>query len=77
MLTPLEHKQISIQAKQDVLFEQESGQNVKKSDRTSKKQKKPKASKDRKSGKVQQDEDGAKIQSLNFKVSRKSRSSPL
>ncbi|XXH04904.1 hypothetical protein Hte_011326 [Hypoxylon texense] len=67
VLTPLEHKQISIQAKQDVLFEQESGQNVKKSDRTAKKQRKSKASKNEKSAKSQQDDEGAKIQSLNFK----------
>ncbi|KAI1777685.1 nucleic acid-binding protein [Hypoxylon cercidicola] len=67
VLTPLEHKQISIQAKQDVLFEQESGQNVKKPDRTSKKQRKPKSSKDGKSTKTHRDDEGAKIQSLNFK----------
>lgn len=74
ILTPLEHKQISIQAKQDVLFEQESGQKAKKSDKTSKKQRKSKPSKDGKSIKAHQDDEGAKIQSLNYKVSRKSRS---
>ncbi|KAI0180262.1 nucleic acid-binding protein [Hypoxylon sp. FL1284] len=67
VLTPLEHKQISIQAKQDVLFEQESGQNVKKADRASKKHKKSKAPKDVKSSKSHQEDEGAKIQSLNFK----------
>ncbi|KAI1406599.1 nucleic acid-binding protein [Hypoxylon fuscum] len=67
ILTPLEHKQISIQAKQDVLFEQESGQGVKKSDRASKRQKKSRASKDGKSGKVVEGEETAKIESLNYK----------
>ncbi|KAI1769576.1 nucleic acid-binding protein [Hypoxylon sp. FL1150] len=67
ILTPLEHKQISIQAKQDVLFEQESGQNVKKSEKTSKKQRKSKSSKDGKFTKTHQDDEGARIQSLNFK----------
>ncbi|KAI0883423.1 nucleic acid-binding protein [Annulohypoxylon maeteangense] len=65
VLTPLEHKQISIQAKQDVLFEQESGQGTVKPDRASKK-KKVKVSKDGKSGKHQSDE-SAKIESLNYK----------
>ncbi|KAI2626492.1 nucleic acid-binding protein [Hypoxylon sp. NC1633] len=66
VLTPLEHKQISIQAKQDVLFEQESGQGPKKSDRATKK-KKSKALKDGKHGNPLGAEEGAKIESLNFK----------
>ncbi|KAI2471650.1 nucleic acid-binding protein [Annulohypoxylon bovei var. microspora] len=66
VLTPLEHKQISIQAKQDVLFEQESGHGAKKPDRVSKK-KKVKGSKDGKSGKFHQDDESAKIESLNYK----------
>ncbi|KAI1213449.1 nucleic acid-binding protein [Annulohypoxylon truncatum] len=66
VLTPLEHKQISIQAKQDVLFEQESGQGAKKPDRVPKK-KKVKVSKDGKSGKFLQDDESAKIESLNYK----------
>lgn len=77
ILTPLEHKQISIQAKQDVLFEQESGQGVKKSDRASKRQKKSRASKDGKSGKVVEGEETAKIESLNYKVSPKHKSNPV
>ncbi|KAI1393868.1 nucleic acid-binding protein [Hypoxylon trugodes] len=66
VLTPLEHKQISIQAKQDVLFEQESGQGANNPDRTSKK-KKTKASKDGKSANFHQGDESAKIESLNFK----------
>ncbi|KAI1410194.1 nucleic acid-binding protein [Hypoxylon sp. FL1857] len=65
VLTPLEHKQISIQAKQDVLFEQESGQG-KKPERASKR-KKVNASKDGKPAKSHQGEEGAKIESLNYK----------
>ncbi|KAI1455005.1 nucleic acid-binding protein [Annulohypoxylon moriforme] len=66
VLTPLEHKQISIQAKQDVLFEQESGQGAVKPDKVSKK-KKVKASKDGKSGKFHQSDESSKIETLNFK----------
>ncbi|KAI1375939.1 nucleic acid-binding protein [Hypoxylon crocopeplum] len=65
VLTPLEYKQISVQAKQDVLFEQESGQSVK-PDRASKK-KKSKVSRDGKSGKTENSEEAAKVQSLNYK----------
>ncbi|OTB07141.1 hypothetical protein M426DRAFT_318169 [Hypoxylon sp. CI-4A] len=67
VLTPLEHKQISIQAKQDVLFEQASGKDAKKSDRASKK-KRAKAPKDGKhSGTGRQSEESTKIESLNYK----------
>ncbi|KAI0014056.1 nucleic acid-binding protein [Xylariaceae sp. FL0662B] len=66
VLSPLEHKQISIQAKQDVLFEQASGQDAKKADRTSKK-KKVRAPKDRKSSNTYLGEDSVKIESLNYK----------
>lgn len=66
VLTPLEHKQISIQAKQDVLFEQESGQGAKKSDRVSKK-KKTKVPKGGKSGKLHHGDESAKIENLNYK----------
>ncbi|KAI2639857.1 nucleic acid-binding protein [Hypomontagnella submonticulosa] len=65
ILTPLEHKQISIQAKQDVLFEQESGQSGKKTDRATKK-KRTKVTDD-KHGKSHRDEEGAKVESLNYK----------
>lgn len=68
VLSPLEQKQISIQAKQDVLFEQESGKGAKKADRASKK-KKHKSAKDVKLGKThQEEEDGVRIESLNYKV---------
>ncbi|KAI1094561.1 nucleic acid-binding protein, partial [Rostrohypoxylon terebratum] len=66
VLTPLEHKQISIQAKQDVLFEQEPGQGAKKSDRVSKK-KKSKVPKGDKPGKFHHDDESAKIENLNYK----------
>ncbi|KAI8966758.1 nucleic acid-binding protein [Daldinia sp. FL1419] len=66
VLTPLEHKQISIQAKQDVLFEQSSGQNTDKPDRASKK-KRAKSLKDGKSGKSHQEEESTKVESLNYK----------
>jgi rRNA biogenesis protein RRP5 len=67
ILSPLEHKQIQIQAKQDVLFEQESGQTQKKADRASKKKKTKGQSKDGKSSSAQEDDDRAKIESLNYK----------
>ncbi|KAL7626703.1 rRNA biogenesis protein rrp5 [Parahypoxylon ruwenzoriense] len=66
VLTPLEHKQISIQAKHDVLFEQESGQSAKKLDRSSKK-KKAKTTRDDRPEKGRRAEEGAKIESLNYK----------
>ncbi|KAI1484272.1 nucleic acid-binding protein [Daldinia eschscholtzii] len=66
VLTPLEHKQISIQAKQDVLFEHASGQNTNKPDRVSKK-KRVKSSKDGKSGNSHQEEESTKVESLNYK----------
>ncbi|KAI8634910.1 nucleic acid-binding protein [Xylariaceae sp. FL1651] len=65
VLSPLEHRQISIQAKQDVLFEQESGQGVKKADQTTKR-KKSKASKDKPRNGVSSAEDSVKIESLNY-----------
>ncbi|KAI1862516.1 hypothetical protein JX265_009230 [Neoarthrinium moseri] len=63
VLSPLEHKQIQIQAKQDVLFEQASGQH--KPDRAVKKKKSKGQLKDDKAGAAQ--EDTAKIESLNYK----------
>jgi rRNA biogenesis protein RRP5 len=67
VLTPLEQKQISIQAKQDVLFEEQSG--GKKGDKTTRK-KKRKSRADETSTKPVKDEDAVKIESLNFKVSQ-------
>ncbi|KAI3337424.1 nucleic acid-binding protein [Xylariaceae sp. AK1471] len=65
VLSPLEHKQISIQAKQDVLFEQESGEGAKKADKALKR-KKSKASKDKLSSGVESAEDVVRIESLNY-----------
>ncbi|KAK7751330.1 rRNA biogenesis protein rrp5 [Diatrype stigma] len=65
VLSPLEHKQIAIQAKQDVLFEQESGKGAKKADRAPKK--KSKGLKDGGSTKFYQKEEGVKIEALNYK----------
>ncbi|ORY70013.1 uncharacterized protein BCR38DRAFT_520878 [Pseudomassariella vexata] len=65
ILSPLEHKQIHVQAKQDVLFEQESGQAKKKAERA---HKKPKGqSNDGKASKPEQGGDTVKIESLNYK----------
>ncbi|KAH9906139.1 nucleic acid-binding protein [Xylariomycetidae sp. FL2044] len=65
VLSPLEHKQISIQAKQDVLFEQESGHGSKKTEKASKK-KKSKSAKDGKPSKSRDEEETIKIESLNY-----------
>jgi rRNA biogenesis protein RRP5 len=61
VLSPLEHKQIQIQAKQDVLFEQQSAN--KKAERSVKKKK----SKGQLNDKPQAKEDIIKIDSLNYK----------
>ncbi|KAI2630538.1 hypothetical protein GGS21DRAFT_207009 [Xylaria nigripes] len=68
VLSPLEHRQISIQAKQDVLFEQNSGQGAKKADRSqSTKRQKSKTSKNKSSSNgAQSTEDVVKIESLNY-----------
>ncbi|KAG6364959.1 hypothetical protein INS49_006564 [Diaporthe citri] len=68
VLTPLEHKQITIQAKQDALFEEESGKATKKGDKDSKKKKRKSSGKDdKKSGKPAHDPDAVKIEGLNYK----------
>ncbi|KAH6660782.1 hypothetical protein BKA67DRAFT_549143 [Truncatella angustata] len=64
VLSPLEHRQISIQAKQDVLFEQASGKNTEK---TLKKIKSKGQLKDGKSAKSQTADDTVKVESLNYK----------
>lgn len=70
ILSPLEQKQISVQAKQDVLFEQASGQGAKKAGKPGKTGKKN--SKDAKGGKksdaATSGEAGIRIESLNYKV---------
>ncbi|KAI1815861.1 nucleic acid-binding protein [Poronia punctata] len=65
VLSPLEHRQISIQAKQDVLFEQESGPTTKKGDKTLKK-KKSKASLSKSANGDKTSEDSVKVESLNY-----------
>lgn len=69
ILTPLEHKQITIEAKRDALFEEQSGKPSKKaekSDKSDKKKKRKSSTKeDKKSGR---DEDAVKIEGLNYKV---------
>lgn len=64
VLTPLEQKQISIQAKKDVLFEEARSS---KGDKAIKKLKRRKSRADDASAKVV-DEDAVKVESLNFKV---------
>ncbi|KAI0550271.1 hypothetical protein F4679DRAFT_543699 [Xylaria curta] len=65
VLSPLEHRQISIQAKQDVLFEQASGEKDKKTDQSAKR-KKSKASKSRPSNGGRTTEDTVRIEGLNY-----------
>ncbi|KAI0200473.1 hypothetical protein F4808DRAFT_460826 [Astrocystis sublimbata] len=63
VLSPLEHRQISVQAKQDVLFEQASGQSDKKGDQSVKRKK---SKKSKTSGTTQPAEDVVRIESLNY-----------
>ncbi|PSS01007.1 hypothetical protein BD289DRAFT_450091 [Coniella lustricola] len=68
VLTPLEHKQITIEAKRDALFEEEAGKAEKKGDKDSKKKKRKSSAKDgKKSDKAVRDEDAVRIESLNYK----------
>lgn len=66
VLTPLEHKQITIEAKRDALFEEESGKPTKKGDTDSKKRKRKPSAKENK--KTFDDEDAVRIEGLNYKV---------
>jgi len=69
VLTPLEHKQITIQAKQDALFEEESGKATKKGEKDTKKKKRKSSAKDvKKADKPAHDPDAVKIEGLNYKV---------
>lgn len=69
ILTPLEHKQITIQAKQDALFEEESGKAPKKAEKDTKKKKRKSSGKDIKKGdQPAHDPDAVKIEGLNYKV---------
>ncbi|KAL2124473.1 hypothetical protein VTJ04DRAFT_838 [Mycothermus thermophilus] len=65
ILTPLEQKQISIQAKQDVLFEEQSASKKKKD--VSSKRKRRKSQVEESDKKAVKDEDAVKVESLNFK----------
>ncbi|KAI1116184.1 hypothetical protein F5Y14DRAFT_408468 [Nemania sp. NC0429] len=65
VLSPLEHRQISIQAKQDVLFEQESGQGAKKAEK-SLRRKKSKASNNKSADGTRLAGDSVRIESLNY-----------
>lgn len=68
VLTPLEQKQISIQAKKDVLFEEHSA--AQKGGDTAARKKRRKSRADETATKSSKDEDAVKIESLNFKVGR-------
>ncbi|OIW33783.1 nucleic acid-binding protein [Coniochaeta ligniaria NRRL 30616] len=65
VLSPLEHKQIQVQAKTDALFEEQSGTAAKKGEKALKKKRR----KSEKEGdaKPVRDEDAVKIESLNYK----------
>ncbi|ROV95031.1 hypothetical protein VPNG_09463 [Cytospora leucostoma] len=71
VLTPLEHRQITIQAKQDALFEEESSKTDKKADKDLKKRKRKSSTKDTKNdkedGSLARDPDAARIEGLNYK----------
>ncbi|KAK8123488.1 hypothetical protein PG999_003406 [Apiospora kogelbergensis] len=67
VLTPLEHKQIQVQARQDVLFEQESGKGQK-AEKAVKKKKSKSQLKDGKQSKTAADaDDHVRIEGLNYK----------
>lgn len=69
VLTPLEHKQITIQAKQDALFEEESGKPSTKTEKSEKKGKRKSSKKEKKVvGASAKGEDTVKIEGLNYKV---------
>jgi rRNA biogenesis protein RRP5 len=64
VLSPLEHKQIQIQAKSDALFEEQSGASGKKAEKGQRKKKRKSEVEEPKTV----DEDAVKIESLNYKV---------
>ncbi|KAK3333317.1 hypothetical protein B0T19DRAFT_474022 [Cercophora scortea] len=66
VLTPLERKEIQVQARNDVLFEQESVAAGKKADKVAKKGKRKSKGEDATKN-AARDEDAVKIESLNFK----------
>jgi rRNA biogenesis protein RRP5 len=71
LLTPLEHKQITIQAKQDALFEEQSGKADKKGEKDTRKKKRKASGTDfNNSDKPAHDPDAVKIEGLNYKVKK-------
>ncbi|KAI0166315.1 nucleic acid-binding protein [Xylariaceae sp. FL1272] len=66
VLSPLEHRQISIQAKQDALFEQESSQQPDKATRVPKGKRKQKSLKDKSAHASKPADDAVKIEGLNY-----------
>lgn len=69
VLTPLEYKQIQVQAKNDALFEEQSGKAAgKKGEKEGKQQKKSKKRSKGDDTPAKPDEDAVKVESLNFKV---------
>lgn len=70
VLTPLEYKQIQVQAKSDALFEEQSGKTAAKKAGGEKEGKQRKSKKGKKGDDTpaKPDEDAVKIESLNFKV---------
>jgi rRNA biogenesis protein RRP5 len=70
ILSPLEQKQIAIQAKKDVLFEEQS--TGKKGVEKATKKKRRKSRSDETATKPVKDEDAVKVESLNFKVGSRS-----
>ncbi|KAF3769581.1 nucleic acid-binding protein [Cryphonectria parasitica EP155] len=68
VLTPLEHKQITIEAKRDALFEEEFGKSAKTGSKDSKKKRRKSSTKDAEgTRKSTRDEDAVKIEGLNYK----------
>ncbi|KAK6851789.1 hypothetical protein PG995_011914 [Apiospora arundinis] len=67
VLTPLEHKQIQVQARQDVLFEQESGKGQKAEKAVKKKKSKSQLKDGKQSKTAADDDDHVRVESLNYK----------
>lgn len=67
VLSPLEHKQIQIQAKKDVLFEQESGVHDRKFGQSTKQKTRPTKPKASAAFSATKDPNGVRVESLNFK----------
>ncbi|KAB5558620.1 hypothetical protein GE09DRAFT_1203503 [Coniochaeta sp. 2T2.1] len=65
VLSPLEHKQIQVQAKTDALFEEQSGTGAKNTEKALKKKRRKSEKADE--SKPVRDEDAVKVESLNYK----------